>query len=96
MDYKVTFAQNAVKELTEIVTFVARDNPQAARQLGDKLLEQAAGLRRFPNRYARYPHFSAIRKMPVPPYLIYYRINESKQQVTILHFWHGTRQHPVL
>jgi plasmid stabilization system protein ParE len=67
MDYKVTFAQNAVKELAEIVTFVARDNPLAAQQLGEKLLEQATSLHRFPNRHAGYSRFSAVRKMPAPP-----------------------------
>lgn len=95
MDFKVTFSQRALRELAAIIKFIAQDNPDAAHELGDKLLDQAAGLRRFPLRHAKDHHRANVRKIPMPPYLIYYSINEEKRTVTILHFWHGARQHPI-
>ena len=96
MDFKVTFSKRALRELADITTFIAQNNPDAARELSDQLLEHAASLSRFPFRHAKDHHRAGVRKMPVPPYLVYYAINESKRIVTILHFWHGARQHPML
>jgi addiction module RelE/StbE family toxin len=96
MDFKVTFSKRALRELADITTFIAKDNPDAAWELSDKLLDQAASLSRFPLRHAKDHHRSGVRKMPMPPYLVYYSINESKRIVTILHFWHSARQHPML
>jgi len=96
MDYHVTFSQRALRELAAILKFIAEDNPDAAQELGDSLLEHAASLNRFPLRHPKDSHRSGVRKMPAPPYLVYYSVNESKRVVTILHFWHGARQHPLL
>jgi plasmid stabilization system protein ParE len=96
MDFKVTFSKSALRDLEEIVRFIARDDPIRARNLGDKLLDKALSLRLFPHRHALFPHRDNIRKVPMPPYLIYYRINEAKGRVTILHFWHGARQNPFM
>ena len=38
MDFKVLIADSAIADLKEIVEFVAEDNPEAAIQLGEKLL----------------------------------------------------------
>ena len=95
MDFKVTFAKRALRELAAITTFIAKDNPDAARELSEKLLDQAASLSRFPFRHAKDNHRARVRKMPVPPYLVYYSIDENKRTVTILHFWHGAQQHPI-
>ena len=95
MDFKVTFSKKALNELADITTFIARDNPDAAGELSEKLLEQAASLKRFPFRHAKDHHRARVRKMPAPPYLVYYAIDENKRTVTILHFWHSARQHPI-
>jgi plasmid stabilization system protein ParE len=95
MDYKVTFSTKALNELAEITKFIAQDNPESASELADKLVSLANGLSRFPSRHAKDSYRRGIRKMPAAPYLIYYAINENKRVVTILHFWHGARQHPI-
>lgn len=96
MDFKVTFSKRALRELAEITKFIAQDNPDAAQHLSDKLLEDAASLSHFPLRYAKDAHRAGVRKMPTPTYLVYYEVNEGKRTVTILHFWHSARQHPML
>jgi hypothetical protein len=44
MDYKVLITGSALRDLSEIVKFVALDDPQAARKLGENLINRALSL----------------------------------------------------
>jgi toxin ParE1/3/4 len=94
MDYRVLIAESAVDDLREIVAFVAADDPVAAVRLGDKLVNHALSLAAFPARHSLYDKERNIRKMAVPPYLIYYTTHEPTRSVNIIHFWHGARCSP--
>ena len=94
MDFKVLIADSAIADLKEIVEFVAADNPEAAIRLGEKLLGHALSLGSLPERFPFYDRRREIRKMPVSPFLIYYRVDEEASVVNILHFWHGARRRP--
>jgi toxin ParE1/3/4 len=94
MDFKVLIADSAIADLKEIVEFVAEDNPQAAIRLGEKLLARALSLGTLPERFPFHDRRRGIRKMPVSPFLIYYKCDEGASVVNILHFWHGARRQP--
>jgi plasmid stabilization system protein ParE len=51
MDYKVIYSPNAIRDLAEIVRFVAQDDPQAALRLGKQLADDADSLSRLPYRF---------------------------------------------
>ena len=74
--------------------FVAEDNREAALRLGEKLVAHALSLGTMPQRFPFHDKRRGIRKMPLPPFLIYYVCIESTSVVNILHFWHGARQRP--
>ena len=94
MDFKVLIAESAIADLKEIVEFVAQDNSEAARRLGNKLVAQAMSLATMPQRFPVHDQRRGIRKMPLPPFLIFYTCDESRSVVNILHFWHGARRSP--
>ncbi len=94
MDFKVLIADSAIADLKEIVGFVAADNPEAASRLGEKLLAHALNLGSLPERFPFHDRQRGIRKMPVSPFLIYYKFDEEASVVNILHFWHGARRQP--
>jgi plasmid stabilization system protein ParE len=94
MDFKVLIADSALNDLREIVEFVAQDDPVAAERLGLKLLARALSLAAMPQRFAFRDRTRGIRKMPAPPFLIYYTCDEPRSTVNILHFWHSARQTP--
>ena len=96
MDFKVTFSKSALRELEEIVNFIGTDDPDEAKSFRDKLLKKAISLHRFPFRHARFHGRANVRKLPFSSYIIFYRINEIKRRVVVLHFWHGARQPPFL
>lgn len=94
MDFKVLIAESALRDLREIVEFVAQDNAVVAERLGYKLLANALSLSAMPERFAFHDRARGIRKMPAPPFLIYYTAEQSAGVINILHFWHGARETP--
>ncbi len=94
MDFKVLITDTALNDLREIVEFIARDNPQAAARLGEKLIARALTLSTLPERHAFHDISRGIRKMPLSPYLVFYTCEKSAHVVNILHFWHGARNWP--
>ena len=94
MDFKVLIADGALADLKEIVEFIAEDNPEAATRLGEKLVAHALSLSKMPERFPFHDKRRGIRKMPLPPFLIFYVCDETASVVNILHFWHGARLRP--
>ena len=94
MDFKVLIADTALADLRGIVEFIAQDDPQAAARLGEKLIARALSLATLPERHAYHDARRGIRKMPLPPYLVFYTCDKCAGVVNILHFWHGARHWP--
>ena len=63
---KVVWTERAWARLTEIEAFVARDHPEAAARLVDKLIARGDAL-------GRYPAGSGLRELVVDSYRIVYR-----------------------
>ena len=96
MDYEVILTEPARDDLREIVDFFAPDNPQAAVTFRDRLIAEAETLVRLPHRGRLMRRRGNVRKLVCRPYLILYRIAESRRTVEILRFWHGARGTPRL
>jgi toxin ParE1/3/4 len=94
MDFQVLIAESAIADLKEIIEFIAKDNPEAALRLGEKILAHALSLRTMPLRFPFHDKRRGIRKMPLQPFLIFYLCDETTGVVHILHFWHGARRSP--
>jgi len=94
MDFKVLITDNALNDLREIVEFIAQDDPQAARILGEKLIIRSLSLANLPERHAFHDARRGIRKMLLAPYLVFYTCDKATRVVNILHYWHGARLRP--
>jgi plasmid stabilization system protein ParE len=94
MDFKVLIAERALADLKEIVEFVAADNREAAIRLGERLVAHALSLATMPQRFPFHDKRRGIRKMPLPPFLVFYVCDDSASIVNIVHFWHGARRSP--
>lgn len=94
MDYKVVITGLAIKDLSELVSFIRRDNPAAALKFGMRLIERAESLRSFPyrGRVSAMPGYAGCRETVEAPYLIVYRIIEEKKLVEVVSFRHGARE----
>jgi toxin ParE1/3/4 len=96
MDFRVEIKDPAIADLAEIVSYIAQDNPDAARALGNNLLDAALSLAQTPYKGSRYQKLAGIRKLTLRPFKIFYRVNEMRKTVEILRFWHSARNEPDL
>jgi plasmid stabilization system protein ParE len=94
VDFRLLFTQKALKDLAEIIGYIAQDDPQAAERFGNSLLDHVQLLTRFPRMGAAIRKRARVRKLSHSPILVYYRIHEDKRLIEILHLRHASRKPP--
>jgi plasmid stabilization system protein ParE len=68
MEHKVIFKDTFLADLEAIVRFIARDNPSAARRLGEIIVQSSESLSFFPERHPRVRQRPEIRRFIVRNY----------------------------
>ncbi|HEY1170661.1 MAG TPA: type II toxin-antitoxin system RelE/ParE family toxin [Verrucomicrobiae bacterium] len=98
MDYKVILAPRAVRDLQQIIRYIACDNPERARTFGRELIAKTKQLAQFPEMGRVVPEFDDLnlRELIRSPYRIVYRVNNERQQIEVARFWHGARGTPEM
>jgi len=96
MDFRVEITDPAIADLAGIVSYIARDNPDAAAALGHNLLDAALSLQLTPHKGSPYRKLAGVRKVSLPPIRIFYRVRKKRRVVEILRFWHSARREPQL
>jgi plasmid stabilization system protein ParE len=85
-------------DLEQIHSYIAKDSPRNAANFISELLKAIDSLELFPHRYpvhaGRRQPSEAVRRMPVVPYLIYYRVNDNARAVDVVTIRHGKRRQP--
>ena len=94
--FKVIISPRARHDLLEIIDYIREDNPNAAERFGNDLLNHTELLAEFPHIGAPVNERSRVRKLLHTPVRIYYRVDEPRNVVEILHFWHAARRQPDL
>jgi addiction module RelE/StbE family toxin len=96
MGFKVVFTKPAIADLEGLVTFISRDNSQAAEQMGFVIIGKTERLNEFPLLGRVVPEFKIenIREIIHRPYRIVYRVREEQKLVEILRVWHAARGTP--
>ena len=94
MDYIVILSPKAVGDLEAIVRYIAMNNPEVARKVGQNLLNKTKELGQFPFKGQMVPEFniSDIRQVILKPYRIVYRVEEDKKQISVARFWHSSQE----
>ena len=98
MDFKVIITDQAVNDLCEIAEFIATDNPDAAANFCDKLIDHSLKLARFPERGRVVREFNdpLVREVIYRAYRIVYKISPLFREVYVVRFWHSARGEPTL
>ena len=96
--YRVIILPEAFDDIDKIVEHIAKDSRQNAAAMIDRLYAACLSLGTFPRRYKVYrssknPSY-VVHSMPVPPFIIYYRVMEHPQTVRILTVRHCARRQP--
>jgi toxin ParE1/3/4 len=92
VEYKILLSDDALRDLDETLEFIREDKSAAAERFGNALLNHVDLLASFPYIGAPVARRPGVRKLLHTPIRIYYRLDEDRKIVEVLHFWHGSRR----
>jgi plasmid stabilization system protein ParE len=96
--YRIIFLPRSAAELIRICSYIERGSEQGARSVATRIIDAIDALAFFPHRYEVHEHrkdsAKTVRSMPVPPFIVYYRVDDSRLAVRILSVRHGARRQP--
>jgi plasmid stabilization system protein ParE len=87
MAFKVLYHEDALADLEEIFEWSRERHPATTEQFADALFNHLDSLQVFPQ-----PN---VRRLLHSPLYVYYRVDEHRGSVEILHFWHVSRRPPM-
>lgn len=89
---KLVFDDRALADLEGIFSWIAKDNPAAARAVVDRLFNSTELLASFP-RIGRQGLVPGTREWVVPrlPYIVVYEVDESREEVVVIAVFHGAQ-----
>ena len=94
MASSVRFTAPARADLADIVDYISRDSPNAARQIYDDIRSRCETLAETPNIGVQT--FSGVRRLVVGAYLVFYRLRgpDAAGDIEVLRIIHGARRIP--
>jgi toxin ParE1/3/4 len=96
--FLVKIVEEAERNLTDISDYIFASSPQNAKKVKEEIRTAIRSLDILPHRFKVYeanPDPSkVVHSVPLPPFIIYYRIIESIGVVEVLSVRHGARDRP--
>ena len=91
--YRVIISPAALTQLGRILDYIAQDSPANAVKVIDYLLAEIDSLERFPVRHAEVQTAEGLlRRMPCPPFRIFYEINRPQRTVRVMAVQDGAQR----
>lgn len=94
MDFRVIFSPTSIRDLADSVAFIARHDSEAAARVGGGLINSAENhLSKFPLSGPACREYPAgdVRYWLHRDYRIVYEVDEARNVVSVLRFWHCSR-----
>ena len=90
---KLRFTPRATQDLAGIADYIRGHSPQAALRVRNAILESLQNLVLFP-RLGRQQQVEGVRKIVTRryPYLVYYVIDDSRDEIVILSIQHPAQE----
>ena len=96
MALKVLYHEEALADLKAILDWSWERHPETTERFAEGLLDHVDLLATFPYLGTRVKGHRGVRRLVHSPLFIYYRVDETRQLVEVLHFWHAARRQPEL
>jgi addiction module RelE/StbE family toxin len=96
MGHKVIWTDEAIVDLRQIVSHIAKDNPAAAVKMGEELIRKSFQLAEHVRmgRMLRDSKRDTLREIIIRPYRLIYEIDDASSTVKVRVLWHGARREP--
>lgn len=96
--YIIRITPRASADMVEICTYIEQDSPQNAASVAEELLHAIDSLELLPHRHRVHEHrknpAKTVHAMPVPPFIVYYRILDRHAVVEVLAVRRGSQRQP--
>jgi len=96
MAFKIIWSQTAVEDLKGIVQYIALDDPNAAANLAERIIQRIESASKLPfsNRAVPEKAEESIREAILKPYRLIYQVDSDRSVIHILRIWHAARGIP--
>jgi plasmid stabilization system protein ParE len=94
MAFKVLYHQDALADLEAIFGWSREKHPDTTEQFADDLFDHIELLRALPYVGTPVKGHPQLRRLLHSPLYVYYRLDENRGAIEILHFWHSSRKEP--
>jgi plasmid stabilization system protein ParE len=91
LDFQVRISEAALTDFAEILAYSWANFPDTSERFGAALLNHLNLLGTFPFIGSPVAGHEGVRQLVHTPILIYYRVDEERRLVEVLHFWHRSR-----
>lgn len=92
---QIRWSPEAAGDFEQIVGYILKDNPVAARRVAQSIYERAGMLAHFPNLGGRGRVHGTRELSTTPlPFIIVYRVLEQADAVEIVNITHGAQRWP--
>jgi len=93
MDFKVLYTEPALADLDAVMHWSWEKHPATSERFANALLNHIDLLKDFPYVGAAVRGHPGVRQLVHSPLRVYYRLDEEKRVIEILHIWHGARRY---
>ena len=94
MAFKILYHEDALADLEEIFDWSREKHPETTEQFADDLFDHLGLLEALPFVGTPVKGHPQVRRMLHSPLYVYYRVDENRGAIEILHFWHSSRKTP--
>lgn len=96
MEFRLAWSPAARFDLIDLRTFIAQDNPRAAKRFTNDIIDSVERLARFPTSGRVVPEFAdpSLREIIRPPCRVVYRVNSKEKRIDIVRVWYAARGIP--
>jgi addiction module RelE/StbE family toxin len=96
MDLRIFWTETATTDLRDIVKYIANDKPNAARRMGNAIIEKIESLCDNPYIGRKVPEKNddLIREVILNPYRLIYKIDKDNKTICVTRIWHAYRGLP--
>jgi plasmid stabilization system protein ParE len=94
MAFKVHYHEGALDDLEAIFEWSRENHPGTTEQFADDLFDHIDLLQALPYMGTVVKGRPQVRRILHSPLYIYYRLDEDRRAIEVLHFWHSSRKQP--
>ena len=94
----LSFSREFYNDFNDVIDYIKRDNPQAAKAFARKVLAKIRLLKDHPElgKVIDDPRLKGIRILIIGNYIVLYEIDIKKDNALIHGFCHGARDYPSI